>query len=137
MAAPRTNWRKAWVIYVEAELKHSDHFPTLSDHQVLAVLSPTTSATTIEKVLESLCQTLVLADSDSDRFDFVVKEAPYAVEWNRVHRHGVLQYSGLPAIAATRSRVRLADERLEWTPEPWPDGETADSFQVRQAAAGR
>lgn len=77
-----------------------------------------------------LLQSLVLTNDD-DRFDFVVKSAPYMPEANRVRRHFELDYTGLPMIIASMSRVRMVAGSLEWEPQPWPNGETAESFQAK------
>ena len=77
-----------------------------------------------------LLQSLVLTNDD-DRFDYVAKSAPDMPEPNRVRRHFELDYTGMPTIVASKSRVRLVAGSLEWEPQPWPNGETAESFQAK------
>lgn len=95
-------------------------YPQLRDGAVLGVLHRRTSRQGVEAAMTALLHAFVL-DDDSDRFDVLVDEAPYAPVWNRVSRHGELDYVGSPVIVADRALVRIsANGVFEWDPQPWP-----------------
>jgi hypothetical protein len=121
MALPnRRRWRKAWVISVRVPEGRAEVYPQLQHRGVLAVLQSRAARPAVEASMTALMHALIL-DSDDDRFDVLVDQAPHTPEWNSALRHAELDYNGLPVIVADRSRVRMtAAGTFEWGPEPWP-----------------
>jgi len=134
MVMDRRRGRGGWVFSVRVPPGRADRFPHFSDGQVMAVLPGTTSRDVIEAAMIVLAQSLILV-GDDDRFDYVAKTAPHKPEGNAAQRHFELDAGGA-MIVASKSSVRMVDGHLEWKPEPWPDGMTAESFEALQRERG-
>lgn len=119
------------MVHVRVAPHQQDQFPQLTNDQVLAVLPHGTSRAGLELVLATLAQALVFDGDDAARFNYAVKESPYLPEWNRAQRHAELEVPGLPVVVATRAKVRMVGDQIEWASQPWPDGMTAEDFRGR------
>ena len=127
-----------WVVYVsEYESKHAEGWPHLNKDLVLAFLSPRTSKDSIEAAVSVLFQALVLGPNDLSGSYRLTTSDPYPrIQWHAAARHCDMWAGGLPAIAATKSRVWASADPVRWEPQLWPDGFTAEQWQERLRERG-
>lgn len=127
-----------WVIYVsEYESKHAEWWPHLASKMVLAFLPPLTNKTAVETAVSALFQALVYGQRDLGSSLRLASRDQYpTIEWNAVSRHCEVSAEGLPAIAATKSRVWSGTEPIRWEPQFWPAGVTAQQWHDRMRERG-
>lgn len=127
-----------WVVYVsDYESKHAEKWPHLTKDMILAFLSPRTGKGSIEVAVSVLFQALVLGPNDLSSSYRLTTSDPYPrIEWNPVARHCDIWAGGLPAIAATKSKVWVEKDPVRWEPQFWPDGLTATQWQERMRERG-